>query len=211
VKSRPILDDARRRTDGIEKVGVFFDRDGTLNAEVDFLCHPEELHLLPHAARAIREANDFGVKVFVITNQSGVARGLLSEETLAAIHHRLIDLLENHGARVDGIYYCPHHPDYGSPPYNIVCNCRKPKTGMLLQAAHEHTVDLRNSFVIGDRCIDMQAGVSAGCGTALVLTGYGMVDRDECLQKTRVDFVADDALAAWQYVKKELTRKFLTH
>lgn len=209
MKSRPTLDGARRRTDGIDRVGVFFDRDGTLNAEVDFLCRPEELQLLPHAARAIREANEFGVKVFVITNQSGVARGLLSEEMLAAIHHRLLDLLKSHGARVDGIYYCPHHPEYGSPPYNIVCNCRKPKTGMLLQAVREHDINLQNSFVIGDRCIDMQAGVSAGCGTALVLTGYGGVERERCLQHTRVDCVAEHVFAAWEYVKKELTQKFL--
>ncbi|TAK37229.1 MAG: HAD family hydrolase [Lysobacteraceae bacterium] len=209
MKSRTIPGDANRRPEGIERVGVFFDRDGTLNTEVDYLSRPEELQLLPHAARAIREANSFGVKVFVITNQSGVARGLLTEEMLAAIHRRLVDLLANHGARVDGIYYCPHHPDSGSPPYKKVCNCRKPKTGMLLQAAREHDVDLRNSFVIGDRCIDMQAGVSAGCGTALVLTGYGAVERDECLRRTRVDFVAEDAFIAWHAVKEQLTMKFL--
>lgn len=200
-------DHGLRRPEDIDQVGVFFDRDGTLNTEVDFLCRPEELELLPNAARTIREANEFGVKVFVITNQSGVARGLLTEETLAAIHRRLVDLLDHHGARVDGIYYCPHHPDFGSPPYNKVCTCRKPKTGMLLQAAREHGIDLQKSFVIGDRCIDMQAGVKAGCGTALVLTGYGSVDRDECLKKTRVDFVAEDAWAAWQLIKRELTRK----
>ena len=191
----------------VDQVGLFFDRDGTLNTELDFISRPEELQLIPNAARAIREANEFGAKVFVITNQSGIARGLFTETDLAAIHHRLIALLAHEGARVDGIYYCPHHPDYGKTPYKKNCSCRKPKPGMLKKAKREHDIQLSRSFVIGDRCIDMMAGKAAGCRTALVLTGYGAVDRDECINKRCVDFVARDAFEAWIQVKGALLKQ----
>ncbi|TSA22599.1 HAD-IIIA family hydrolase, partial [bacterium] len=101
----------------VDQVGLFFDRDGTLNTELDFISRPGELQLIPDAARAIREANEFGVKVFVITNQSGIARGLFTETDLVAIHQKLVAVLAQEGARVDAIYYCPHHPEYGKTPY----------------------------------------------------------------------------------------------
>ncbi len=207
MKSRPIHRTSGKELREIERIGVFFDRDGTINTEIDFLTRPEEVRLIPQAARAIREANELGVKVLIITNQSGIARGLLTESDLSAIHKRLIDLLYQEGARLDGIYYCPHHPDYGLPPYKKVCNCRKPQTGMLEQAADEHRIDLRKSFVIGDRCVDMMAGKSAGCGTALVLTGYGTVERDECVQRGTVNHVAATAYEAWRYVKQEILKR----
>jgi D-glycero-D-manno-heptose 1,7-bisphosphate phosphatase len=187
-------------------VGLFFDRDGTLNTEVDFLSRPEELRLIPNAARAIREANEFGVKVFIITNQSGIARGLFTETDLAAIHERLIAMLAKEGARVDAIYFCPHHPGYGTTPYKRDCACRKPKPGMLKKARKDHGIHLSQSFVIGDRGIDMQAGRSAGCRTALVLTGYGTVEQDECAAAGTVDLVASDAYDAWKQIRNLLVR-----
>jgi D-glycero-D-manno-heptose 1,7-bisphosphate phosphatase len=191
----------------VDQVGLFFDRDGTLNTELDFLSRPEELQLIPNAARAIREANDFGVKVFIFTNQSGIARGLFTETDLAAIHKRLIVMLAREGARVDAIYYCPHHPKYGKTPYKKLCNCRKPKPGMLRKAAREYGIRLSQSFVIGDRCIDMQAGKAAGCKTALVLTGYGAVEQGECKDAHSFDFVASDAYEAWLHIKKVLLQR----
>lgn len=191
----------------VDQVGLFFDRDGTLNSELDFLSRPEELQLIPNAARAIREANGFGVRVFIITNQSGIARGLFTETDLVAIHKRLITMLAREGARVDAIYYCPHHPEYGQTPYKKACNCRKPKPGMLKQAAKEFGIKLSQSFVIGDRCIDMQAGKAAGCKTALVLTGYGAVERGECGGAHAVDFVASDAYEAWLHIKEVLSQR----
>ena len=191
----------------VDKVGLFFDRDGTLNSELDFLSRPEELQLIPNAARAIREANEFGVRVFIITNQSGIARGLFTETDLVAVHKRLIAMLAHEGARVDAIYYCPHHPEYGQTPYKKACNCRKPKPGMLRKAAKEFGVNLSQSFVIGDRCIDMQAGKAAGCKTAMVLTGYGVVEREECRDARTVDFIASDAYEAWLHVKEILAQR----
>lgn len=103
-------------------IGVFFDRDGTLNTEIDFVRKPEELKFIPKSINAVREENESGVKVFIITNQSGIARGFLSEADLSAAHTRLRDLLKRKNAHIDGIYYCPHHREFGKPPYNITCN-----------------------------------------------------------------------------------------
>lgn len=183
------------------RAGLFLDRDGTINTEVDFLRSPDELRLLPGAARAIREANEARWPVVVMTNQSGVARGFLSEQDLERVHDRLRSLLADEGARVDAIEYCPHHPSAGRPPYNVECDCRKPATGMLTRAAERLGIDLASSFVVGDRCVDMQAGQSAGCRTVLVLTGYGATERDECLQRLTIDHVAPDLYAAWSYIR----------
>lgn len=194
----------------LDRVGIFFDRDGTINSEVDFLSRPDELILIPGAAQAIREANRSGAKVFIVTNQSGIARGLLTEEDLEAIHQRLRNLLLEHNAHVDEIYYCPHHPLYGNPPYKKECTCRKPSTGMLLKAERRYGIDLKRSYIVGDRCIDMMAGEQAGCGTILVLTGYGAAEREECVSSARVDHVARDVYQAWQYIKKRMIVKSKT-
>jgi D-glycero-D-manno-heptose 1,7-bisphosphate phosphatase len=159
---------------------VFLDRDGTINEEVDFVCSPDELHLIPGAAGAIRRLNQAGLITCVISNQSGVARGLLTEEDLMRIHAKLEQDLQLEEARLDRIYYCPHHPTEGVPPYNISCTCRKPATGMLESGREEFSIDLKRSFVIGDRLADIGAGTAAGAQTILVLTGYGKKALEEC-------------------------------
>ena len=187
------------------RAGLFLDRDGTINTEVDFLRTPEELRLLPGSARAIREANAAGFPVVVMTNQSGIARGLLTEDDLARVHDRLRALLADEGAHVDAIEYCPHHPTAGRPPYQVDCDCRKPGTGMLRRAATRLDIDLKASFVIGDRCADVEAGLSAGCRSVLVLTGYGETERDECVNRLKVEHVAADLYHAWAYVRRHAT------
>lgn len=164
----------------MKRAGVFLDRDGTLNEEVDFLRTPEELRLIPGAGEAVRMLNRLGLPTCVISNQSGVARGYLSEADLVPIHARLRDELERDGARLDRIYYCPHHPVEGIAPYNIDCSCRKPKPGMLLKGAEEMGIDLRASFVVGDRSGDIAAGRAVGATAILVLTGYGVRAEEEC-------------------------------
>jgi D-glycero-D-manno-heptose 1,7-bisphosphate phosphatase len=159
---------------------VFLDRDGTINEEVDFVCSPEELRLIPGAARAISRLNEAGLVTCVISNQSGVARGLLTEEDLLRIHAKLEHDLQSEGARLDRIYYCPHHPTEGIPPYNISCTCRKPATGMLESGRQEFSIDLRRSFVVGDRLADIGAGTAAGAQTILVQTGYGKNALEDC-------------------------------
>lgn len=155
------------------KIGVFLDRDGTLNEERDFIRAPEDLHLIPGAPEAVCMLNSRSIIACVISNQSGVARGFLTESDLAPIHAKLKRELLLGGAVIDRIYYCPHHPTAGAAPYNIDCDCRKPKPGMLRQGAADFGIDLRRSFVVGDSIVDMQAGESVGARTILVRTGYG--------------------------------------
>jgi len=152
---------------------VFIDRDGTLNEDIGYVSTPDELVLYPWAAEAVRLINESGLLTVVITNQSGIARGMYTEETLDAIHSRMIEELAREGARIDAVYYCPHHPEIGDVRYRIACECRKPRTGMLDKAVREHMIDLAQSFVIGDKASDIKLAENAGARGALVLTGYG--------------------------------------
>jgi D-glycero-D-manno-heptose 1,7-bisphosphate phosphatase len=150
---------------------VFLDRDGTVNVDVEYLSDPDELVLLPGAGAAIAALNRAGYDVVVITNQSGIARGMLDEERLTAIHARLVELLAREGAHVDAIRYCPHHPTEGRPPYRADCDCRKPLPGMIVSAARELSSDLSRSWVVGDSMRDLQAGAALGVPGILVATG----------------------------------------
>src|SRR5262249_57911234 len=137
----------------ILKPAVFLDRDGTMNVDVGYLSSPDQLEVYPYTAEAVRLINESGMLAIVVSNQSGIARGFLTEQTLEMIHARLILLLEQEGARLDGIFYCPHHPTIGDPPYRRACDCRKPQPGMVLRAAELHGIDLSRSILIGDKPI----------------------------------------------------------
>ena len=137
---------------------MFLDRDGTVAKDVPYCRCVDDFVLLPGAPQAIRLLNESGFKVIVITNQSGIGRGYFTEETLSHIHRKMIEELGKHGARVDAIYYCPHHPDEN-------CACRKPKPALLLKAAQEMDIALGHSYMIGDDLKDVEAGRSAGCRT----------------------------------------------
>ena len=188
--------------------GIFLDRDGTINEEVDFLSSPNNLHILQGSVEAIREANVLGLKVFIITNQSGIARGFLTENDLQNIHTELLHRLEEYHVRIDAIYYCPHHPELGNPPYNISCTCRKPNIGMLQKAVEQFGVDLKKSFVIGDRMIDIQTGNNAEAISILVLTGYGKEELNLCKNtQVHIDYVASDLHDAIQFVKRTLQQE----
>ena len=189
-------------------IGLFLDRDGTINEEVDFVTSAKQLHLIEGSAEAIREANELGLKVIIITNQSGVARGLITEEQLLEIHKEMLDQLDELGAHIDAIYYCPHHPELGVGEYKTECECRKPKGGMLEMAAGEFSLDLKKSFVIGDRMIDVQTGNNAGAYTILVLTGYGKDELGLCRQNgARITYVAGDLKDAMNHVRSALQQQ----
>lgn len=156
---------------------VFLDRDGTLVEEVDYLIDPGQVRLIPGAAAAVRRLNQAGWPVVIVTNQSMIARGMANERQLGRIHARLAELLNAEGARLDGIYYCPHHPELGEPPYRAACDCRKPLPGLLRQAARELDLDLAQSAMIGDSLRDLAAGQAAGCRQlVLVRTGHGRAE-----------------------------------
>lgn len=147
---------------------VFLDRDGVLVEDVGYLSRPDQLSLLPGAAAAVARLREAGYLVVLVTNQSGVARGMFGEDALARIHDSLEQALAREGARLDGIFYCPHHPTEGRPPYRAVCACRKPEPGMLLTAAEALGIDLGSSWMVGDKLGDVAAGHRAGCRGILV-------------------------------------------
>lgn len=152
---------------------IIMDRDGTVCDEVGYVNHVDRIRLLPRSAEAIRKANEAGFQTVVVTNQAGVARGYFAETLVEDVHDRVREMLARDGARLDGIYYCPHHPEVGPPPYRAACDCRKPRPGMLLRARDEMGIDLASSYMVGDSVRDVEAGHRAGTTTILVLTGYG--------------------------------------
>ncbi len=155
---------------------VFLDRDGTINEQMGYINHESRFHLLPRAAEAIRLLNEQRIPAVVVTNQSGLARGYFPEELLDLVHARMKEGLAEHGAHVDGIYICPHHPEAKVAHLRAACDCRKPKTGLLVRAAADLDLDLSRSFVIGDRWSDLKCAAACNATPVLVLTGYGRGD-----------------------------------
>ncbi len=150
------------------KRAVFLDRDGTIIEHVDYIYDCSQVKLIPRASDAIKLLNESGFKVIVITNQPGVARGYFTEETVREINEFIQQRLVKEGARIDKVYYCPHHAEGVIEEYAKVCDCRKPSPGMIEKAVRELGIDLKGSFVIGDRAIDVEAGDRAGCRTVLL-------------------------------------------
>ncbi|MEK6797709.1 MAG: HAD family hydrolase [Planctomycetota bacterium] len=157
----------------MKKPAVFLDRDGTIIENSGYLADPSEVRLLPGAADAIRRLHRGGFLVVVVSNQSGVARGLLTERQLWSVHDRLVELLEQYGARLDAAYYCPFlfGPEAKVEAYRRDSDLRKPAPGMLVQASREHDIDLSASWMIGDSLSDVEAGTQAGCRTILLANG----------------------------------------
>lgn len=188
--------------------GVFVDRDGVICEEVGYIGEREQMRLIPRAAEAVKLINLSGLKIIAITNQSGVARGYFTEETLGYLHRELEKLLSDQGAFLDGIYYCPHHPEGSVAAYRMACDCRKPATGLLNRAAAAHAVDLASSYLVGDKVTDIACAQRAGAKGILVLTGYG---RDELVKINRADsaqphYVAADLLDAVEWIIKDSRR-----
>lgn len=171
---------------------VFLDRDGTVNIEKEYLYRVEDFEFIPGAVDAIRLLNQAGYFVVVVSNQSGVARGFYTEEDVETLHRQIAGMLADSGARVDAWYYCPHHPS-GKGSYSLPCNCRKPLPGMLVEAAQRFDIDLAASVMVGDKRIDVEAAMAAGCRPILVRTGYGTAEQS--LIPAGVE-VHDDLLSA---------------
>jgi D-glycero-D-manno-heptose 1,7-bisphosphate phosphatase len=150
---------------------VFLDKDGTLIEDVPYNVDPALIRLTPGAGEALAALQGAGYKLIVVSNQSGVARGLFGETALRGVEERLGGLLAEHGVKLDGFYYCPHHPDGIMPDYTLECSCRKPAPGMVLAAAAEHGIALEASWLIGDILNDVEAGRRAGCQTILIANG----------------------------------------
>jgi D-glycero-D-manno-heptose 1,7-bisphosphate phosphatase len=189
----------------VKRRAVFIDRDGTISEEVGYVNHPSRYRVFPYAAEAIKRLNDAGWLAILITNQAGVARGYFTEEIIGEVHTLLTQKLAGGGARLDAIYYCPHHPSVGKPPYRFDCDCRKPRPGLILRAAVDLDIDIASSWMVGDRYSDTELARNAGTRAALVLSGYGRGEweyqRSEW--KHQPDLVAEDLLEAVRTITKE--------
>lgn len=202
VENDIISGKVKRKSYFYPQKAIFLDRDGVLNEDTDFIKTPEEFELYDYTAAALKRINKSEFVAVVVTNQSAVARNLCSEEELRIIHNKMETRLGEAGAKVDAIYYCPHHPDKGypdeNPIYKIDCECRKPKPGMLKQAAAEFNIDLTKSYMIGDSDRDKEAGRKAGCVTLGVRSGKGCADL-----KSDPDFLFENLSEAVDFILDE--------
>lgn len=188
---------------------VFLDRDGTINTDIGYLNHPDQLELIPRAAHAIKLLNDAGFITVVITNQAGIAKGFLHEALIPEIHNRLSALLNTENARIDRFYYCPHHPEAAVEHYRIACQCRKPLPGLVFQAARELEIDVLHSYVVGDKSCDIELAHNVGATAIMVLTGYGTREltkhREANLKPPH--YIAPDLYDAVQLILNDSSKK----
>lgn len=170
---------------------VFLDKDGTLVQDVPYNADPGKMTFEPGAAEGLRLLAEAGFRLVVVSNQSGVARGYFEEPALEAVWSRLDEMASaSAGARFSGFYYCPHHPGGSISPYNVECDCRKPRPGLLLRAARDHGIDLSQAWMVGDILNDVEAGRAAGCRTILIDNGHET--EWEPGPRRRPDFMAKD-------------------
>jgi D-glycero-D-manno-heptose 1,7-bisphosphate phosphatase len=186
---------------------VFLDRDGTLIEEVGYLDRPERVALYPYSADAIRALNRAGLRIVLVTNQSGVARGFFTESMVETVHAHIERLLADAGAHIDAYYYCPHHPDGKVAEYARVCDCRKPARGLVDRAARELGIDPARSFTVGDRWLDVALARTIGAAGVLVRTGYGLTEEQRPVDGLAADAVVDNLVAAASWILRNRRSK----
>lgn len=174
---------------------VFIDRDGTLIKDKDYLAKPSEVELIENTIPALEIFEDLDYRIFIITNQSGVARGYFSEKSVKEVNDYLKSLLSEHGISIAKIYYCPHHPDGEVEKYSYRCNCRKPEPGMLHKAREEFNINLEKSATIGDKKSDVLVGQVTGGKGILVLTGHGEKQKKD-LNNRQPDHISNNLFQA---------------
>jgi D-glycero-D-manno-heptose 1,7-bisphosphate phosphatase len=181
-------------------IAVFLDRDGTLIEEVDYLERVEQVALYSWSIDGVRLLNRAGIRVFVVTNQAGVARGYFTESVVADVHRHIDSLLASGGARIDAYYYCPHHPEGAVEAYRRRCECRKPGRGLVDRAAQEFGIDPSRSFVVGDRWLDIQLARAVGARAVLVRTGFGSTAERQQPSDVTADAIADNLVGAANWI-----------
>lgn len=186
---------------------VFMDRDGTLIEEVGYLDRPERVQLYPWSIDAIKALNRAGVRIVIVTNQSGVARGFFAESVVDAVHAHIAALLAAGGAHIDGYYYCPHHLDGKIREYTRACDCRKPGRALVDRAVKEFNVDLQHAFTVGDRWLDVGLARAVGARGILVRTGYGAQEERSAPDGVAADAVVDNLAGAASWILEDLARR----
>lgn len=188
----------------MKKRAVFLDRDGTINKDVGYPNSFRLIEIYPSSFEAIRKINRSGLLTVIVTNQSGVGRGLIAEKNLDDIHHKLRAVFSKHKAHFDAIYYCPHYNLSSDPRYRKNCHCRKPNTGMARRAAAEFNIDLQNSYMVGDKVEDIHFGLNLRAKSILVLTGFGVQSLPKLKEKRLFpDYVAQDLLDAVSWIMEK--------
>jgi len=180
---------------------VFLDRDGTINVDVGYPSRVEQIEIYSSSFEAVRRIKAAGFLAVIVTNQSGVGRGFLTEADLANIHGYVRSEFAARGIRLDGIYYCPHYDLSSEPEYRKNCSCRKPEPGLALRAAADLDIDLRRSYMVGDKVEDVLFGIAIGATPVLVRTGYGAASEKSLAgMDIRIGAVADDLLEAVTWI-----------
>lgn len=186
---------------------VFLDRDGTIVVGVDYLNDPRQLRLLPNSSKGIKEFNKHGYLVIIVTNQSGIARGYFDEKRLEEINEELKNILSAEGAIIDAIYYCPHMPEEEMGDPENACRCRKPSPQMLLNAAKDFNIELRESIMVGDTPADILTGKNAGCLTVLIEKDREFYDYRKDMDDIQPDFIAKDLLEVSGFLPQKRKEK----
>ena len=182
---------------------IFLDRDGTINKDTkDSVKNPSGFHFLPGALDALKLIVKGEYKIFVVTNQGPVAKGIYTESDVQVVNRHMVEQLKEHNVPIEGVYYCPHHPNGTVKEYSFICECRKPGTKMILDAAQEFGIDLKKSWMVGDRWRDVQAGQKAGCRTILVKTSF---EGDDYYKRNEAvpDYTCNDLLEAVHVIMEE--------
>jgi D-glycero-D-manno-heptose 1,7-bisphosphate phosphatase len=202
IKQSDNLRTANRRL----RPAIFLDRDGTVTEEVGYINHIDRAQMYRWAPEAVRMLKSTGFPVIIVTNQSGVGRGYFTEELVDRVHRKIQEELAAEGTKLDAFYYCPHHPSAVLEAYRQVCRCRKPSTGMAVEAAERFGIDLKASYIVGDTYRDMQMGFNMGARTVLLMTGYGRGEYEHHRGNwTRMpDLIAENLLDAAVQILKEL-------
>ena len=183
------------------KRAVFLDRDGTINEDVGYPNQFSQINIYPDSFEAVRKINQAGFLAVIVTNQSGIGRGFITEGELQVIHQKIESAFSKHKAHLDGIYSCPHYPLSSAPLYRKNCSCRKPNPGLALQAASELNIDLESPYMIGDKVEDMLFGWNIKASSILVLTGFGQKSLSKLKKRgTQPAFVAKNLLEAVNWI-----------
>ncbi len=183
---------------------IFLDRDGTINKEDGYITKPDQLKLYDGTITALKMLDEMGYRIVIVSNQAGVGRGLLTEAKLQEINAALLGTLKDHGIEIEKLYYCPHHPDAVVPEYKKDCECRKPKTGMILRASAELDVRVQGAYMIGDKLTDIELAHNFGGRGILLLTGYGTKERGHLDGKPYAPvYIAKDIIDAVNWIRNQ--------